>query len=86
MVCYINIQQNSDYIYLYSYLGLVTSLESPIFGEFRRKPCFIGIPGQYCCIEGCSPNCDKDCKQNGYVNGGVCDKVGPGRFCCCYIV
>jgi hypothetical protein len=83
MVCYINIQQNSDYIYIYIDLGLVTSLESPIFGELLRKRCINGKPG-LCCIEaGCSPNCDQDCQDDGYIRGGQCNKIGHGIYCCC---
>ncbi|KAK2385979.1 hypothetical protein QL285_059922 [Trifolium repens] len=60
--------------------GLVTSLEIDF-----RKDCLIGSPGQYCCIEGCSPNCDKDCQQKGFMNGSFCDKIVIGNSCCCLL-
>ncbi|WJX30617.1 hypothetical protein P8452_19135 [Trifolium repens] len=60
--------------------GLVAT--SSFETQFQKK-CLIGTPGQYCCIEGCSDNCDKDCKENGYNIGSFCDTIGIGNLCCC---
>jgi hypothetical protein len=95
MVCYINIhrlrtyltlkwllslQQNIDDVYICSGLVATSSFET----QFQKK-CLIGYPGKFCCIEGCSANCDKDCQENGYKNGSFCDTIGTGNVCCCFL-